>query len=230
LIVLLQVHDGHLLAKRFFNSANALSYDSIVRFATFGQDFVWKKKILDIAGNQGSVLDLACGTGILSCMLAARSRSITGIDLTIDYLRLAKKKKSDLFLANGTAELLPYRSGCFDAVVSSYLAKYIDTGMVVQECWRVLRPNGVVVFHDFTYPAGIVGPMWRIYFCVLKLAGTFVRSWQAVFDGLDKLVLRTQWVEQTISALKSAGFENIKNTSLTGGTSAIVSAVKPSGS
>jgi ubiquinone/menaquinone biosynthesis C-methylase UbiE len=72
--------------------------------------------------------------------------------------------------------------------------------------------------------------MWRIYFYILKLAGTFVRSWQAVFDGLDKLVLRTQWVEQTISALKSAGFENIKHTSLTGGTSAIVSAVKPGGS
>ena len=37
-----------------------------------------------------------------------------GLDLVFDYLKIAKKKRKQLFLINGTAETLPYRSECFD--------------------------------------------------------------------------------------------------------------------
>ena len=152
----------------------------VVRLATFGQDFVWKHEIIKAVYDRNYILEPACGTGILSSMLARRGRSVAGIDLTFEYLRWSKRKLNAP-IAQGTAEVLPYRSESFDAVVSSYLAKYVDIYEVINECWRVLRPGGVVVFHDFTYPSNLISGLWSRYFALLRLAGRFVTSWKVVF-------------------------------------------------
>jgi demethylmenaquinone methyltransferase / 2-methoxy-6-polyprenyl-1,4-benzoquinol methylase len=221
------VHEGHANARRFFTQANAGSYDSIVRFTTFGQDFVWKREILQASGSHSSVLELACGTGILSSMLVQAGKSVTGLDLTLEYL-IASKRRVQLPLAQGTAEVLPYRNESFDAVVSSYLAKYVDMQRVAGECWRVLRPGGVAVFHDFTYPKNsIMRSLWNAYFDILRMAGRIVTSWKDVFDQLDKVIRESDWVRQAESALCSRGFQNISCRYHTAGTAAIVSAEKP---
>jgi demethylmenaquinone methyltransferase/2-methoxy-6-polyprenyl-1,4-benzoquinol methylase len=220
------VHDGHTSARRFFTSANADSYDKIVRLTTFGQDFVWKREIVRAIGSRKSVLELACGTGVLSSMLAGADKSVVGIDLTFEYLHRSKHKMQAA-VAQGTAEVLPYRKESFEAVASSYLAKYVDVESVVDECWRVLRPGGVIVFHDFTYPAGIIRSLWNAHFAILRLAGTFVMSWRMVFEQLDKLIKNSPWVDQTSCALHNRGFRNIDCRRYTAGTAAIVSAEKP---
>ena len=91
-------------------------------------------------------------------------------------------------VAQGTAEVLPYRNESFEAVASSYLAKYVDIKRVVDECWRVLRPGGGIVFHDFTYPSGLMRNLWNAHFAILRLAGRFVTSWRMVFEQLDNLI------------------------------------------
>jgi demethylmenaquinone methyltransferase/2-methoxy-6-polyprenyl-1,4-benzoquinol methylase len=214
-------------ARRFFTQANARSYDSIVFFTTFGQDIVWKREILHVTGTRSSVLELACGTGILSSMLVQAGKSMTGLDLTLEYL-IASKRRVQLPLAQGTAEVLPYRNESFDAVVSSYLAKYVDLQRVVGECWRVLRQDGVVAFHDFTYPKNsIMRSLWNAYFDILRMSGRLVTSWKDVFERLDKVIRESDWVRQAESALCSRGFQNISCRHYTASTATIVSAVKP---
>lgn len=220
------VHEGHASARRFFTPVNAASYDSIVRMTTFGQDSAWKHEITRSVGDRNSVLELACGTGILSSMLIRAGKSVTGIDLVFEYLR-ASRHKVTTDVAQGTAEVLPYRNDSFDAVVSSYLAKYVDIQTVVRECWRVLVPGGVVVFHDFTYPGGIMRSMWNTYFAILRAVGRIVTSWKTVFDQLDDVIKHSEWVENTRSALYASGFHHVSCRYYTGGTVAIVSAEKP---
>jgi demethylmenaquinone methyltransferase / 2-methoxy-6-polyprenyl-1,4-benzoquinol methylase len=220
------VHEGHASARKFFTPANAGSYDSVVRLATFGRDSAWKRKILEAAGSGNSVLELACGTGVLSSLLAGAGKSVVGIDLTFEYLR-ASKRNLRAAIAQGTAEVLPYRNESFDAVASSYLAKYVDVGRVVDECWRVLRPGGVAVFHDFAYPDGAMRSLWNVHFALLRLAGRFAASWRAVFEQLDGVIKNSDWVAQTASALESSGFRNVDCRYYTAGTAAIVSAEKP---
>ena len=220
------VHDGHMSARRFFTSANADSYDTIASLATFGQDIAWKREIVKAIGRRNSVLELACGTGVLSSMLANTDKSVVGIDLTFEYLRTSKHKVLAA-VAQGTAEVLPYRNESFEAVASSYLAKYVDIKRVVDECWRVLRPGGVIVFHDFTYPSGLMRNLWNAHFAILRLAGRFVTSWRMVFEQLDNLIKKSDWVDQTSVALHSRGFRNIDERWYTAGTAAIVSAEKP---
>ena len=94
----MEQNEGHLCAKNFFNESNALSYDELVKFATFGQDYYWKRKMLNKIPTKGLILDLACGTGILSSMLKKEGRVAFGIDLTYEYLKILKKRGFRLFL------------------------------------------------------------------------------------------------------------------------------------
>lgn len=227
--ILVLVHDGHANARRFFTQENASSYDSIVRFTTFGRDHFWKRQILQsIANNRNNcVLELACGTGILSSMLMKIGKNITGLDLTYEYLSAAKRKFG-LALAQGTAEIIPYRNESFDAIVSSYLAKYVNIQKVVEECWRVLRPRGLVIFHDFTHPKnGAVRTLWDSYFSILRLAGVFIKSWRVVFEQLDDVIRKSDWLNQTQEALCNTGFQKISCRYYTQGTAAIITAEKP---
>jgi ubiquinone/menaquinone biosynthesis C-methylase UbiE len=187
-LLTLLVHEGHARARRFFTQANAKSYDTVVRYMTFDRDSMWKRGMLEaLGGRHDHVLELACGTGILASMLAQASKNVTGIDLTFEYLR-ASRYKLGLPLAQSTAESLPYRGESFDAVVSSYLAKYVH---------------------------------------ILRLAGRFIASWRIVFEELDDVIRKSQWVSQTQSALSSRGFQNIACRYYTAGTAAIVRAEKP---
>lgn len=220
------VHEGHANARSFFTSANAGSYDSLVKLATFGRDSAWKQEIAKAIGGRSSVLELACGTGILSLVLAGAGKSVTGIDLTFEYLRASRRKVST-DVAQGTAEALPYRGESFEAVASSYLAKYVDVERLAGECWRVLKPGGVAVFHDFTYPKGIMLGLWNAHFALLKLAGRVATSWRAVFEQLDRVIKNSAWVEQTTAALHDRGFRNVDCKYYTAGTAAMVSAEKP---
>jgi len=220
------VHGGHVAARRFFTSANAGSYGTVVRIATLGRDFAWKREIIKSILGRKSVLELACGTGILSSILTESGKSVTGIDLSFEYLRTARSKV-EFGSVQGTAEMLPYRDGSFDAVASSYLAKYVDVNGVIEEGWRVLRPGGRIVFHDFTFPDGIMRGLWITYFDILRLTGRFIASWRTVFNQLDLVIRDSKWVDQTMDALEMKGFRDIACKYYTAGTAAIVSAEKP---
>ena len=247
---MLRVHDGHKNARRFFGSRNASSYDSVVRLATLGKDFIWKKQITNIIQQDSKkrdnlygtiVLDLACGTGILSSMLldiGYSIKNIIGLDLTLDYLEIAKNKikckniiadnNIPFLLTNRTAEVLPFKNKCFDLITSSYMAKYIDVQRVIDECWRVMKHNGIIVIHDFTYPQkNLFQSFWNLYFVILQFAGNFIKSWEPVFRELCQVIKTSKWVEQTLFALDKKGFENIKCNYYTYDTAAIISANKP---
>lgn len=221
------VHKGHASAKKFFNSDTASSYDLVVRLTTFGRDAQWKRQMLDaVSEKRGDALDLACGTGILSSMMKERGWTAAGLDLAPEYLRIARKKTGQV-LTEGTAEVLPYRDAMFDAVVSSYLAKYVDVRMVAGECWRVLRPGGVAAFHDFACPQGAMLSLWRAYFSMLRVAGAFATSWKHVFGDLDRVICESNWQDEVVQALQDCGFKDVKSRRHTLGTAAIVWGQKP---
>jgi demethylmenaquinone methyltransferase / 2-methoxy-6-polyprenyl-1,4-benzoquinol methylase len=231
----MKLHDGYSYAQYFFSAKNAATYDSLVYYATFGQDKVWKNQIAKIVKrhtfNPTIILDLAAGTGILSLKLKEGSESVLvhSLDLTLDYLKKAKEKSPRLFLINSTAELLPFQAETFDYVVSSYLLKYINTEMVAAESWRVLKHHGLVIFHDFTCPTDIMTrKFWKFYISLLKLSGRLVKEWEPTFQRLEEVICKNRsWPRDASKCLQDVGFDEISCRYFTLGTSAIVSARKP---
>lgn len=226
------MHNGHKTAIKFFKHTSS-TYDRVVRLTTFGQDAVWKRVMLELvpAGDY-TVLDLACGTGILTMALRDKVSLVYGLDIIYDSLLIADSKAknlnySNVILLNAVAEFVPLKDGTVDVITASYLAKYCDIEKVVMECKRLLRDNGIVIIHDFTYPKGIMRYLWHAYFMILRLARVFMSEWEPIFNELDKVIVaRQNWVDELLDALKRHGFKDIRCINLTFGTAAVVYAKK----
>ena len=96
------------------------------------------------------LLDVACGTGIVTRRLAAArpATRVWGADLTYGMARMAAVRlPGAVVLADGRA--LPFPDGVFDAVTSVWLLHLLDrpedVRAVVAECARVLISGGVYV-------------------------------------------------------------------------------------
>jgi ubiquinone/menaquinone biosynthesis C-methylase UbiE len=92
------------------------------------------------------VLDVACGTGVLTRAVAARvgpSGAATGLDVNAGMLAVARRKAPRLDWRSGRAEALPFEAESFDAVVSQFgLMFFEDRRAALTEMMRVLRHGG----------------------------------------------------------------------------------------
>ena len=148
--------NGISLAQSFFNKNNSSGYDRLVELATLGQDTTWKKQIVKSVPSGSLVLEMACGTGILTSLLKQNANIVYGIDLTFGYLRTLRDKGIRIDFINGTAEFLPFQSKYFDCIIASYLPKYVNLDSLINECHRVLKKKGILILHDFTYPKKLI--------------------------------------------------------------------------
>jgi demethylmenaquinone methyltransferase/2-methoxy-6-polyprenyl-1,4-benzoquinol methylase len=231
----MDIYPGTRTAQRFF-AGTGHSYDSIVNLGTLGFDFRWKQDILDrIPPDSTAIVDQACGTGILTFKIARRFPGcrITGVELRDEYLNIAKAKAEAMKLKNvefalGRAEEVRVEPP-IDCIASSYLAKYAELGSLVRNAKAMLRPGGVLVVHDFTYPPGVgFAKLWELYFRILRTVGSRAfPEWKTVFDELPEFLRQTVWVAELRQALEEQGFTAIRVESLTWGASAVVTATSP---
>lgn len=93
-----------------------------------------------------SVLDVACGTGVLARAAAQRVKPggrVVGLDRNEGMLGVARRVAPDIEWRLGCAESLPFADRSFDAVVSQFgLMFFEDRGAAIAQMWRVLRPGG----------------------------------------------------------------------------------------
>ena len=97
------------------------------------------------------VLDLACGTGLVTGYAARRAGpngSVVGCDPTPDFLNAAREKTfagAAVELIEGFGEDLPFEAATFDVVLCSQGLQYVtDRKKVFEELRRVLKPGGRV--------------------------------------------------------------------------------------
>ncbi|MFJ8250785.1 class I SAM-dependent methyltransferase [Streptomyces sp. NPDC094466] len=92
-----------------------------------------------------TVLDLACGTGIVTERLRRPGRTVVGVDRSPGMLGLAARRVPG-GIVRGDGARLPFASEAVDAVVIIWLLHLLpDPVPVLTEAARVLRPGGVLV-------------------------------------------------------------------------------------
>jgi ubiquinone/menaquinone biosynthesis C-methylase UbiE len=72
------------------------------------------------------LVDVACGTGIVSELLAAPGRTVVGVDASAGMLALARPRLGDGRALQGDAAHLPLASGSADAVTFMWLLHLDD--------------------------------------------------------------------------------------------------------
>jgi ubiquinone/menaquinone biosynthesis C-methylase UbiE len=100
------------------------------------------------------VLDFGCGTGLLTMALQPFVRSIHGVDSSRGMLDVLQKKVRKQGTANVTSRLIDLDegdilTGCYDLVVSSMTLHHVkETGALLKQFYRVLRPAGILCIAD----------------------------------------------------------------------------------
>lgn len=107
-------------------------------------------------GRKLDILGIGTGTGFFAFLLAERGHHVTGIDLTPDMIREAKKTAErigispDFYSMDGEAPDFPPRS--FDAIVTRKLTWALpDLPRTYRNWHRLLKPGGIFINFDADY-------------------------------------------------------------------------------
>ncbi len=106
------------------------------------------------AGPADTVLDVACGPGLLACAFARVVRHVTGIDLTPAMLERARALQQEQGLTNitwrqGDVLPLPWPDASFTLVTARFaFHHFLDPRAVLAEMARVCAPGGRVAVID----------------------------------------------------------------------------------
>lgn len=117
------------------------------------------------------VLELACGTGLLSVQLASGVKLLEATDFSEEMIRQAKEKPcpSRLHFSVQDATNLPYAAETFDAVViSNALHIMPEPDKALSEIRRVLKPGGILIAPTFTAAGSVWG---RLKIRIMELSG-----------------------------------------------------------
>ena len=215
--------------QRMFD-AIASRYDLMNRVMTLGQDQRWRRVVVAraTAPESGAILDLATGTGDIAALFAATRPEavVVGGDFSQKMLEQARRRFSALPISWHAcdANTLPFAADTFTAVTFGYLLRNVDdTGRVLGEVYRVLRPGGRVVCLDTTPPGNHpLTPLVRLYLRFgIPLLGRLLADDKAAYAYLTGSTMAFHDAETLAGYFRAAGFTKVGYRKFMFGTIAI---------
>ncbi len=187
---------------------------------------------------QQKVLELACGTGILSVELANLGFNVCGLDLSEEMVTLAKKRitSEDEKLSFKTGDMLQLdEKNSYDAVTCysdsiCYMPDEKAVGQVFSGVYDSLKENGTFIFdvhstfqmeesfseYSYHYQTDEFAFLWESYpgdyeYSVEHFLTFFVSDKQGKFERFDELHEERTYDISTYQALiKAAGFKSVE--------------------
>ena len=133
----------------------AASYDRLTNDVDYAAVVDFYQKILEREGlKPRTCVDLACGTGSVSVLLAQRGMAVTGVDMSEDMLTVAFDKVCDMerpprFICQKLQELrLPRGMDLAVCALDSldYITEPADCAETIRRVYKALNPGGIFIF------------------------------------------------------------------------------------
>jgi SAM-dependent methyltransferase len=174
-------------------SYNALALDYATRFATDLQERPLERALLtwfaELVGD-GPVLDVGCGPGRTAGFLHSLGVDIAGLDLSPEFLAIARAENPGVRFDEGSMLALPHPPGTFAGLLANYSLIHIPDAVlpeVLAGFHRALRAGG------YLWLAFQVGDEPRV----------MTEAWGYEVD----LVFRRRQPDQVAALLSAAGFD-----------------------
>ncbi len=196
----------------------AARYDLGNAIMSLGWHARWKRRALGYVDLQPHhrVLDLACGTGDTTWLLAARvpDGEVIGTDINPDMMARAEPKRppglTNARFVQADAGALPFEDGSFDRVTCTYAGRgFPDFSAVVRESYRVLKPGGRFVNLDFARPPwGAWDSLYRGYMTASgAVLGTILHGHPLTYMYIPASMRAYPGQRWLDGLLREAGFE-----------------------
>ena len=130
----------------------AFVYDLVAASVSFNRWKDWVKSVIPfIEGNR--ILEIGHGPGHLQRVLLGRQWVTVGIDESAQMGYLAKRNTDgSARLTRGLAQHLPFPSGSFDTIVSTFPADFITDAHTLAEVKRCLSNGGRFIVLPVAWP------------------------------------------------------------------------------
>ena len=217
--------------------ALAVSYDRLTSDVDYEATVAFYNEILRREGlRPRTAVDLACGTGSVTAILARQGLDVTGVDLSEEMLTVAMEKVMDMehpprFVCQPLQELrLPRGVDLAVCALDSldYITDPADCAEAIRRVYKALNPGGIFIF-DVNTPEKLRAMDGQVFldedddvYCVWR--GEFDRETNICSYGMDLFQRRGEvWErsfeehreyaysrQQLTKYLKAAGFTHIR--------------------
>ena len=216
-------------------------YDALLRLLTLGMDWTWRRRMMSkIRFAEGArILDLACGTGLVTFALARLIGSeglVVGLDPSMSMMSSAiRKKRSTLDspsieFIRATGEFMPFRDGVFQyETIGLALRNFGDKSAMFTEAHRTLRNSGWFLSVDFVLPdKSLIRKLYVFHiFNILPAIGQLVSSnWHRTLAYLARSIQLSTPSEEICGMLGRHGFRRTFSEKMTMGVVALVGGLK----
>ena len=217
------------IAEMFSNISS--TYDLLNHLLSFNIDRIWRKKAVSLLEGK-TFLDVATGTGdvLLEIGKKFNSAELVGVDLSLEMLKIAKRKVRNAQFVCAPAERLPFEDSVFDDVIIAFgLRNVVDRVSALFEFKRVLKSGGKLVILEFNRPVNrFFGRLYEFYsFTFMPFIGRLISKDRTAYTYLPKSIRRFPDVEFLKSMMESVGFRDVYYQPLTFGVSFVHCGVKP---
>jgi demethylmenaquinone methyltransferase/2-methoxy-6-polyprenyl-1,4-benzoquinol methylase len=222
----------------------ASTYDLANRVLSMGIDKQWRRKgcdkAYDILGVKEieQITDVACGTGDLLLFWkeyaqrhGVEVKKFVGVDPSVGMLEVARKKIDFAEFLEGKAQELPVDDSSTEIISISYgIRNVVDRVEALQEFYRALKPNGIVVILEFTKQekSGFISKIvdFGMKKVLPKIGGLISKNYEA-YQYLPDSIEEFLTTEMLANELESVGLEMRYTKSFSMGISTLLIAQKP---
>ena len=217
--------------------ALAVSYDRLTNDVDYEATVAFYNEILKREGlKPRTAVDLACGTGSVTAILARQGLDVIGVDLSEEMLTVAMEKVMDMehpprFICQSLQELkLPRGVDLATCALDSlaYMTDPEDCAEAIRRVYKVLNPGGIFIF-DVNTPEKLRAMDAQVFldedddvYCIWR--GEFDEETNICSYGMDLFQRRGEFwersfeehreyaysQEQLMTYLKAAGFTHIE--------------------
>lgn len=170
---------------------------------------------VDPPGN-ARILDVGCGPGLLTVMLAQRleDATLTGIDFSSTEIRAAMRSAARQGVENcrfsrADAMDLPFEKESFDRVVSTFSVKHWpDRKLGMSEICRVLVPGGGAIVTEYHRDC-TEAEFQRFYKLVEAVLGRYLSALPTTPPAIRWTVNQGLSLDEAVAVSRDAGFAEI---------------------
>jgi ubiquinone/menaquinone biosynthesis C-methylase UbiE len=133
----------------------------------------------EVPANCGEALDIGCGSGSFTRLLAQRCKKVRAIDLSPEMIRIARARSEqvlniDFEVADVMPLTLPARH--FDCIVSIATLHHLPLGEMLARMKAALKTNGVLLVLDLFAPEGAMDAIRNTIAMPVSVGKRFLRT------------------------------------------------------